>query len=152
MRWRVMIGLCILALLALTGVGVWHHFGAEAPTELDGAHTYVDNEKLLQSIAGTWTSVDERFALSIQEDGTVEIQWNGETVLEDTLQFNYLQPGNASDTEFDLSAWALTQNDGTAVGTVEALHYEAAGNGSIVMKLEDTNGKIETIVFWKNEI
>lgn len=152
MRRRVKIGLCALAVAILAGLGLYRHFAAEEPTKLDGPYTYVDNEKLLQSIAGTWTSVDERFALSIQEDGTVEIQWNGETVLEDTLQFNYLQPGNASDTEFDLSAWALTQNDGTAVGTVEALHYEAAGNGSIVMKLEDTNGKIETIVFWKNEI
>lgn len=156
MKRRVKVGLCVLvmalAIALLAAVGLYRHFAAEEPTELDGAHTYADNEKLLGMIAGDWLSEDECFQLSIQADGTITIFRAGETVLEDTLQFCYLQPGDVPVTEFDLSTWALITKDGEALGTVEALRYENAGNGSIVMKLEDTNGKIETIVFRKNEI
>lgn len=67
--------------------------------------------------------------------------------------YTYLQPGYVECTEFEISCWNLTDQDGTTLGVIRFLRYESAGRmeegGSISMKLEDVEGNCETIVFEK---
>ena len=141
-----------LALAALAGIGLYHLFAPaskSAPTVLDGTYTYVDNEALLVRIAGSWASADGRFVLTIQPDGWITVALDGESVLEDTLQFCYLQPGDVASTEFDLHTWALTGPDGACLGTIASLRHEEAGGGTIQMELESEDGCLATIAFVK---
>ena len=119
--------------------------------EMDGNYTYVDNAKLLECIAGSWLSQDGRFKLFIQIDGSISIAFHGTTVLEDTLEFSYLQPGYVASTEFELSKWELMDQEGTYIGTICFLRHEASGEDLISMKIENIDGNYETIVFEKSE-
>lgn len=149
---RLLLAFAALALAALAGIGLYHLFAPasmSAPIALDGTYTYVDNEALLARIAGVWASADGRFALTIQPGGEIVIALDGASVLEDTLQFCYLQPGDAASTEFDLGSWALTGPDGVSLGVITSLRHEEAGGGALRMKWENTDGRLETIVFEK---
>ena len=121
------------------------------PDKLDGNYTYVDNEKLLEIITGTWISEDSRFKLFMQDDSSIIITRREKVVLEDILQFSYLQPGYVACTEFELNEWKLTDPDGGTLGTICSLYYEAAGKGLISMEIEAAEGNCETIVFKKAE-
>ena len=91
----------LIALLALTDLGVtgvllFRHFiadqimdnggtmntdymdGSETPHILDGDHTYVDNEKLLQVITGTWLSEDGHYAIKLDSDCHITLSLDGE--------------------------------------------------------------------------
>lgn len=76
-----LIALLALTVLGVTGVLLFRHFiadqimdnggtmntdymdGSETSHILDGDHTYVDNEKLLQVITGTWASEDGHYVI-----------------------------------------------------------------------------------------
>ena len=45
---------------------------------LDGDHTYVDNEKLLQVITGTWSSEDGHYAIKLDSDCRITLSLDGE--------------------------------------------------------------------------
>lgn len=161
--------LCIFAiseLLALIGLALNYIFecgsaasqnqtaGSSAePLVLDGGYTYVDNDKLLEVISGIWVSADDRFKLTIKEDSSISIALDESVMLNDVLEFTYLQPGYVECTEFEISCWDLTNQDGTTLGVIRFLRYESAGRmeegGSISMRLEDAEGNCETIVFEK---
>ena len=49
----------------------------EEPVMLDGDYTYVDNDVLLEVIAGTWKSADGRYELTIGEDYEVALSVEG---------------------------------------------------------------------------
>ena len=159
---KIIFGIAAVFVVVLAGLGLYRCFGREHrkgmtgdskgnPEALDGPYTYVDNDKLLAVIAGSWLSEDGRFELFIQKDGRIFIQRDGKTVREDMLQFSYLQPGYVADTEFGLSAWELTETAGDVVGSICSLHYEAAGDGLIAMKWEKADGSDETVVFKKTK-
>ena len=57
---------------------------------LDGDHTYVDNEKLLQVITGTWSSEDGHYAIKLDSDCRITLSLDGEPLLNDHIQFTYL--------------------------------------------------------------
>lgn len=136
------------------GVGYINHTveSEREPMEMDGNYTYVDNAKLLECIAGLWLCQNGRFELRIQIDGSISIAFNGTTVLEDTLVFSYLQPGYVASTEFELSKWELTDQEGTAMGTICFLRHEASDEKPLIsMKIENIDGNYETIIFKKSE-
>lgn len=161
---RLLIGAAVLALCVLGGVLVFRHFvtdhvldgdGMENPdwvdsTEniemLDGDHTYVANNVLLEVIAGTWESGDDRFLLEIRDDCGVRLFMDGEAVLDEQIQFTYLQPGYVFSTDFDLDSGELRREQ-TFVGRVTAFYHEAgSGSGSIFMKVayeDDSSEMIE---------
>lgn len=166
MNRRVKLLFCILAVSALVGVALHFFFergsaappdqateSVEKPQVLDGGHTYVDNDKLLAVIAGTWVSTDGHFELTIWENSNISIAMDRTVVLEDMLEFNYLQPGYVACTEFELNCWDLIGQDGATLGIIDFLRHEAAeaaeGSGLISMKLEAADGSCETIVFEK---
>ena len=63
-----------------------------------------------------------------------------EHLLEDTLDFVYLQPGEPRTTEFTADGWELALPEGSAA--VESFRFEPGeGSGMIVLELE--NGSIE---------
>ena len=102
-----LIALLALTVLGVTGVLLFRHFvmdkggtmntdymdGTETPLILDGDHTYVDNEKLLQVITGTWSSEDGHYAIRLNSDCRVILSPDGEPLLNDHIQFICLQPG-----------------------------------------------------------
>lgn len=136
------------------GVGYINHTVEleQDPMEMDGNYTYVDNVKLLERIAGLWLCQNGRFELRIQIDGSIAIAFNGTTVLEDTLVFSYLQPGYVASTEFELSKWELTEQEGIAMGTICFLRHEASDEKPLIlMKIENIDGNYENIVFYKRE-
>ena len=118
--------------------------GRNAAETLDGAYCYVANDVLLEQIAGVWESGDGHYALRIDHDGGIRILLDGSIVLEDALQFSYLQPGFVAGTEFTLSQWELTAPDGAALGTIDSLHHE--NGGLITLELEAPGGH-KVIVF-----
>ena len=81
-----LIALLALTVLGVTGVLLFRYFvadrimdnggtmntdymdGSETPFILDGDHTYVDNEKLLQVITGTWASEDGHYVIKLNSD------------------------------------------------------------------------------------
>ena len=56
---------------------------------------------------------------------------DGETVMEDTLQFTYLQPGKVFSTEFDLSCCELKSG-----GRIDAFVHNASDEGSGIIRME----------------
>lgn len=122
----------LLPLLLLCGCAGSVQKAAET---LDGAYSRVDNDVLLEQLAGTWESVDGHDVLLIDPDGGIRLLLDGVVVLEDTLQFSYLQPGFVAETEFGLDQWELTAPDGAVLGTIDSLRYET-GNG-IVLETAD---------------
>ena len=98
-------------------------------------------------IAGSWESSGGRFLLLVALDGGISILMDGTTVLEDTLQFSYLQPGFVAGTEFSLSQQELFGPDGIVWAKVDSLCYE--NDGAITLVLEMSGGDSEMIVFQK---
>ncbi len=149
---RILVGtLAVLPLLFFVGTALHRSFDRDLIMEMDGNYTYVDNAKLLECIAGSWLSQDGRFHLFIQIDGSISIEFNGTIVLEDTLEFSYLQPGYVASTEFELSQWELKDQEGIYIGTICFLRHEASDEDLISMKIETIDGNYETIVFEKSE-
>ena len=110
----------------------------------DGNFTYVDNGVLMEVITGSWESTDGRFILTIREDQTFSLTLDGETVMEDTLQFTYLQPGKVFSTEFDLSCCELKSG-----GRIDAFVHNASDEGSGIIRMEivyEDNSR-ETVTF-----
>ena len=154
---KTLIVLAVLAVLALAGVFAWRHYimmyhtmdrgGMEDPNfqgepeMLDGDYTYVDNGVLLGVITGTWASNDGRYTLTIQEEGDIALSLEGETVLEDQLQFVYLQPGHVEETEFTLTADTIQ-----GMEIRRFVHRFGDNGGTILLELGDGN---ETIEFQK---
>lgn len=134
--------------------------GTETPTDssedendlgmVDGDFTYVDNEKLLQVIAGNWKSADGRWEMTIGEDYEIQLSLDREDVMSDTLDFVYLQPGQVFHTEFNLNSQTLAQGDGTTIGEIELFYHEAGENGGrIFMEIAYEKGDSVTLEFQK---
>ena len=118
---------------------------------LDGDYTYVDNGMLLPVLVGTWESTDGRYGMTLTEEYQILLTLDGETVLEDTYNFTYLQPGYVSFTDLLLSKTELTQPDGM-VCQISDLHHEVSDsdeNGRVVMVLMRDSFDTEEIEFKK---
>ena len=167
----------VLAVLIVAGLLAYQHFAAkrimdggiknpfvekepddfEAPEDpgpiemLDGDYTYVDNDILLPVLVGTWESTDGRYGMTLTEEYQLLLTLDGETVLEDTYNFTYLQPGYVSFTDLFLSKTELTQPD-VMVCQISDLHHEVSDsyeNGRIVMVLMSDSFDTEEIEFKK---
>lgn len=116
---------------------------------VDGNFTYVDNGVLMEVITGSWESDDGRFVLTIREDESFSLTLDGETVMEDTLQFIYLQPGKVLSTEFNLSSCELKNGR----GRIDAFIHNASdkGSGEIRMDIVDADESRETVLFHMTE-
>ena len=136
---KKILGVFLIALLALTVLGVtgvllFRHFVADQIMDkggmmnpdymdgtddvhiLDGDHTYVDNEKLLQVITGTWSSEDGHYVIKLNSDCRIILSLDGEPLLDDHIQFVYLQTGIFQSTEFFLDSYVLQRQDGSPAG------------------------------------
>ena len=152
-RVKIMLGvLAALTLVTLTGVGLFKHFvtdqimdkgGMMNPDYVDGTddvhiqdgdHTYVDNEKLLQVITGTWSSEDGHYAIKLDSDCRITLSLDGEPLLNDHIQFVYLQPGIVQSTEFSLDSCVLQRKDGSPAGEITSFYHEVSD--------EDTSGRL----------
>lgn len=159
-----MIVLLTLAAVGLTGAFLFRHFvtnqitdrggmenpdaGAEEEQILDGNHTYAANEIFLRRIAGTWESTDGRWEMTLDEDCGIALALDGETVLEDTLVFSSLQPGEERYTELELASrdYTLRRPDDGAACEISCICHETAENGEQgIIRMELTGG--ETIAF-----
>lgn len=166
----LLIVLLVLAILCAAGVFLFRHFvadqimdkgGMENPDyvpedvqPLDGDYTYAANELLLDKITGTWESADGRWTMALGEDCGITLSLDGETALEDTLQFTYLQPGDERCTELALSSGTniLRRGDGSQTGEIASLWHEPADSdihGRLCMVLTDTDANEETVEFTK---
>lgn len=141
--------------------GLYKHFvtdrimdkgGMENPfieRPLDGDYTYVDNSILWPILEGTWSSEDGRWQAVISEDSGVAFRLDGKTVLSTPLDFTYLQPGKARDTEL--------RPEQNTLQTAEPLeirdfYYCAAGEGEIgtlMLRLKLPENGDETVQFLK---
>lgn len=171
-RVKAMLGvLAALALVTLTGMGLFKHFvtdqimdkgGMMNPDYMDGTddvyiqdgdHTYVDNEKLLQVITGTWSSEDGHYAIKLDSDYRITLSLDGKPLLDDHIQFVYLQPGIVQSTDFSLDSCVLQRQDGSPAGEIISFYHETSD--------EDTSGRLileigladssETVEFKKQE-
>lgn len=118
---------------------------------LDGDYTYVDNYILLPVLVGTWESANGRYGMTLSEDDQIRLTMDGETVLEDTYSFTYLQPGIVYSTDLLLGKWELTKPDGTVCQICD-LHHEVSDsdeNGRIILSLSGGSNKTEEIEFRK---
>ena len=145
----------ILELAGKDSNGVTEHpddSGGEEIGMLDGNYTYVDNNALLQVIAGEWVSADGCWTLTLDEDCGMLLTLNGEAVLEDTVSFTYLQPGFVGETEFSLQTETLTCDDGSSLGEVRFFCHQAdkkGGSGRLQLDINGADGRDETLVFTK---
>lgn len=165
---KIMIAFLILILLGVCGYFLFQHFvtnqimdrgGMENPYTMpedegiaDGNYTYVANEVLLQKIAGTWESTDGRWKMTLDENYGITISLDGETVLEDTLAFSYLQPGEVLSTEFNLASgdYTLNRTDDSRMQEIMWLCHETVKDdehGKIDMVLSDEEADEEVIEF-----
>ena len=152
-RVKIMLGvLAALTLVTLTGVGLFKHFvtdqimdkggmmepdyvdGTDDVHILDGDYTYVDNEKLLQVITGTWSSEDGHYAIKLDSDCRITLSLDGEPLLNDHIQFVYLQPGIVQSTDFSLDSCVLQRQDGSPAGEIISFYHETSD--------EDTSGRL----------
>ena len=152
-RVKAMLGvLAALALATLTGMGLFKHFvidqtmdkggmmnpdfvdGTDNVHILDGDYTYVDNEKLLQVITGTWSSEDGHHVIKLDSDCRIILSLDGEPLLDDHIQFVYLQPGIVQSTEFSLDSCVLQRKDGSPAGEITSFYHEVSD--------EDTSGRL----------
>ena len=155
---RAVILLVVLAVLILAGAFTLWYIGTYwtldrngmenpdfqgEPEMLDGDYTYVDNEALLAEIRGTWTSGDGRYTLTIRDEGDIALSLEGETVLEDQLQFVYLQPGYVSSTEFTLTADTIWDME------IRRFVHQFGDNGSVILLELSGEESSETVEFHK---
>lgn len=161
---RILIILVGLAAALLAVKLAYRHFvtdrimdrgGMEAPTDtlemLDGDGTCVANGILLELLAGSWTSQEGDWVILITKDGTMTLTLKEETVLETSLQFTYLQPGEVLSTELFPDSATLCRRDGTPIGEITKMLHES-GEGSRTICVELThNGTSESIQFHKVE-
>ncbi len=153
----LLIALLALTVLGVTGVLLFRHFVADQIMDkggmmnpdytdgtddvyiLDGDHTYVDNEKLLQVIMGTWSSEDGHYTIKLDSDYRIILWLDGEPLLDDHIQLVYLQPGIVQSTEFSLDSCILQKEDGS--------HFESWGQYRYTWYLEGSEGASLLAVF-----
>lgn len=158
--------LIALMVLSVTGVLLFRHFvadqimdkggmmnpdyndGTEPVPVLDVDHTYVDNEKLLQMITGTWSSEDGHYTIKLDDDYRIVLSLDGELLLDDYIQFVYLQPGIIQFTEFSLNSCVLQRKDGSPVGKITSFYHETSeedisGRLIIEIDLADSSKTVE---------
>lgn len=141
--------------------GLYKHFvtdqimdkdGMENPfieRPLDGDYTYVDNSILWPILEGTWSSEDGRWQAVISEDSGVAFRLDGKTVLSTPLEFTYLQPGKARDTELRPEQNTLQTAE---PWEIRDFYYYAAGEeeiGTLMLRLKLPENGDETIQFLK---
>lgn len=141
--------------------GLYKHFvtdrimdrgGMENPfieRPLDGDYTYVDNSILWPILEGAWSSEDGRWQVVIGEKSGVAFTLDGKTVLSTPLDFTYLQPGKARDTEL-----RPEQNTLQTAGPWEIrdFYYCAAGDekiGTLLLRLKLPENGDKTVQFLK---
>lgn len=147
-----LIALLALTVLSVIGVLLFRHFiasqimdkgGMMNPDYIDetdtvsipdGDYTYVDNEKLLQVITGTWSSEDEHYTIKLDSKYGIALLLDGEPLLEDHIQFVYLQPGIVRSTEFSLNSCTLQKKDGSPAGEITSFYHETSE--------EDVSGRL----------
>lgn len=56
--------------------------------------------------------------LSLDSDCRIRITMDGESVMEGSVSFTYLQPGTDRETELTLDSPCLERKDGTAIGEI----------------------------------
>ena len=157
----ILIVILVLAVLTVAGLLAYKHFvterGMDVPEDsgpiqmTDGDYTYVDNYILLPVLVGTWESANGRYGMTLSEDDQIRLTMDGETVLEDTYSFTYLQPGIVYSTDLLLGKWELTLPDGTVCQICD-LHHEVSDsdeNGRIILSLSEGSNKTEEIEFRK---
>lgn len=171
-RVKAMLGvLAALALVTLTGMGLFKHFvtdqimdkggmmnpdymdGTDDVHILDGDHTYVDNEKLLQVITGTWSSEDGHYAIKLDSDCRITLSLDGEPLLNDHIQFVYLQPGIVQSTDFSLDSCVLQRQDGSPAGEITSFYHETSDedtSGRLILEI-DLADSSKTVEFKKQE-
>ena len=171
-RVKIMLGvLAALTLVTLTGVGLFKHFvtdqimdkggmmepdyvdGPDDVHILDGDYTYVDNEKLLQAITGTWSSEDGHYVIRLDSDCRIILSLDGEPLLDDHIQFVYLQPGIVQSTEFSLDSCVLQRKDGSPAGEITSFYHEVSDedtSGRLIVEI-DLADNSKTIEFKKQE-
>ena len=171
-RVKIMLGvLAALTLVTLTGVGLFKHFvtdqimdkgGMMNPDYVDGTddvhiqdgdHTYVDNEKLLQVITGTWSSEDGHYAIKLDSDCRITLSLDGEPLLNDHIQFVYLQPGIVQSTDFSLDSCVLQRQDGSPAGEITSFYHETSDedtSGRLILEI-DLADSSKTVEFKKQE-
>ncbi len=115
---------------------------------LDGGETYIDNSALWPALEGTWASEDGRWQAVIGENTGIALTMDGETVLNSSLSFTYLQPGGAARTELEIEPDELKKADGTLIGEADDLYYDSA-TGTIQMEIELENDREEIITLQK---
>ena len=171
-RVKIMLGvLAALTLVTLTGVGLFKHFvtdqimdkgGMMNPDYVDGTddvhiqdgdHTYVDNEKLLQVITGTWSSEDGHHVIKLDSDCRIILSLDGEPLLDDHIQFVYLQPGIVQSTDFSLDSCVLQRKDGSPAGEITSFYHEVSDedtSGRLIVEI-DLADNSKTVEFKKQE-
>ena len=125
----------------------------ETPIILDGDYTYVDNEKLLQVITGTWSSEDGHYAIKLDSDCRITLSLDGELLLDDHIQFVYLQPGNVQSTEFFLDSCVLQRKDGSPAGEITSFYHEVSDediSGRLIVEIA-LAGNSKTVELKKQE-
>lgn len=166
-----LIALLALTVLSVTGVLLFRHFvadrimdkggmintdymdGTDSVHILDGDHAYVDNEKLLQVITGTWSNEDGHYTIKLDGDYRIMLSLDGEPLLDDHIQFVYLQPGIVRSTEISLDSGMLQKADGTHVGEIVSFCHETSEediSGRLIMKI-DLAGSSKTVELKKQE-
>lgn len=118
---------------------------------LDGGNTYAENETLLECLIGRWKSTDGRFEITIGEDYGITVTFEGKAMLDDTLEFVYLQPNEDACTELSLKSenYNLRSVGGDEIYTVSSLEHEFSEgeHGKIRMGLFCANGQTQTVTF-----
>lgn len=157
---RAVILLVVLAVLILAGAFAFWYIGTYwtldrngmedpdfqgEPIMLDGDYTYVDNEALLREIRGIWESDDGNYTLTIRDEGDIILSLDRETVLEDQLQFIYLQPGYVASTEFTLTADTLEDME-----IQSFIHQNGENGGEILLELSKADS-VESLAFHKTK-
>lgn len=117
----------------------------------DGDHTYVDNEKLLQMIAGVWSSEDSHYTIKLDNDYHIMLSLDSEQLLDTQIQFAYLQPGIAQSTELSLDSCILQKEDGASAGEITSFYHttsEGDPSGRLIMEI-DLAGNSKIVEFTK---
>lgn len=120
---------------------------------LDGDYTYVDNEMLLQVITDTWSSEDGHYVIKLDSDCRIILSLDGEPLLDDYIQFVYLQPGVVQSTDFSLDSCVLQREDGSPAGEITSFYHEASdedASGRLIMEINLADNS-KTIAFKKQE-
>ncbi len=94
--------------------------GGETTREfiLDGDYTYVDNEILMEMLAGDWRCEEENLQLTIQNDYTMKLRRGSEIILSTEISYAFLQPGEYQDVDISL------EQTGVGDSNIEGLYTE----------------------------